>query len=282
MRSSGSSTAGQCSDGSAVSHHVEVDAPASASAARAQPLADVAPLGVRVSSGISGAPGPPRRGRRPRCVCPGGSRRPRARAAHLRRPCSIPISKAVLGVARCACAGGSLETEAMDGSASPAEPEAARSPSRSSSRVGACEVAWRSRARRASSGDMPQPSSVTATRSLHRLSRTLHPDPRPRRRRQAFSTSSLTTEAGRSTTSPAAIWSIRASGRSLRTSASATLSLSCGPVWTRLSPQGDGVPQVLRWGANRPPEPVKPDALELANSVDNPPEFQNRFRAFVP
>ena len=64
-------------------------------------------------------------------------------------------------------------------------------------------VAWRSRASLASSGDMPEPSSVTTIRAA--------PPPwtstRTRRAPASteFSTSSLTTEAGRSTTSPAAI-----------------------------------------------------------------------------
>ena len=66
------------------------------------------------------------------------------------------------------------------------------------------EVAWRSKARRASSRTMPWPLS-TMRMSLR------PPASTSTRMRVApasseFSRSSLTTEAGRSTTSPAAIW----------------------------------------------------------------------------
>ncbi len=92
-------------------------------------------------------------------------------------------------------------TAQMAGSASPRKPSVVMA-SRSSS-AASLEVAWRRRARSTSSLDMPMPSSVT------RISA------RPASRRStvtwvasassAFSTSSLATEAGRSTTSPAAI-----------------------------------------------------------------------------
>jgi hypothetical protein len=87
-------------------------------------------------------------------------------------------------------------------------------------------VAWRSSARRASSACMPQPSSVTAMKS--------RPPARTSTRSRfaaassAFSTSSFTTEAGRSTTSPAAIWSTSASGRA-RTRRPVRGGLGCSP-----------------------------------------------------
>ena len=92
-------------------------------------------------------------------------------------------------------------TAQMAGSASPRKPRVVIA-SRSAS-VASFDVACRSRARSTSSLDMPTPSSVTRIRA------------RPASRRStvtwvhsassAFSTSSFTTEAGRSTTSPAAI-----------------------------------------------------------------------------
>jgi hypothetical protein len=84
-------------------------------------------------------------------------------------------------------------------------------------------VAWRSSASRASPGVIPQPSSATAIQS--------RPPPRSSTRTRlapassAFSTSSFTTEAGRSTTSPAAIWSISASSRRRTRGASAELDM---------------------------------------------------------
>ncbi len=58
---------------------------------------------------------------------------------------------------------------------------------------------------------MPQPSSPIAIRALPPLSSWISISPAPAS--SAFSTSSLTTDAGRSTTSPAAIWLTRVSGR---------------------------------------------------------------------
>src|SRR5581483_11955347 len=72
-------------------------------------------------------------------------------------------------------------------------------------------VAWRWKARAISPGGMPQPSSTT------RMSRS--PPPRTSTRTwrapasSAFSTSSFTTDAGRSTTSPAAMRSAAGGGR---------------------------------------------------------------------
>ena len=80
-----------------------------------------------------------------------------------------------------------------------------------SSAVRSFEVAWRSKASSASSRLMPWPSS------LMRISRRPPASTSTRMRlapaSSAFSSSSFTTEAGRSTTSPAAIWLATWSGR---------------------------------------------------------------------
>ena len=92
-------------------------------------------------------------------------------------------------------------TDAMAASASPRKPIvpiAARS-----SAVRSLEVAWRLKAVRASSGAMPQPLSVTRKKVMppSRISTVTWEAPAS----TAFSSSSFTTLAGRSTTSPAAI-----------------------------------------------------------------------------
>ena len=102
------------------------------------------------------------------------------------------------------------DTELMAASASPRKPMV-MTDSRSS-RLPILLVAWRFKAVASSSGAMPPPSSSTA---INRV-------PPPIRRRvmlrapasMALSTNSRTTEAGRSTTSPAAIWLISSSGSS--------------------------------------------------------------------
>src|ERR1035438_1989624 len=101
------------------------------------------------------------------------------------------------------------ETDAMEGSASPRNPRVAMESRSFTSR--SLLVAWRSKASSASSRNMPQPSSTT------RMSRR-PPDSASTRKSVApasseFSRSSLTTEAGRSTTSPAAILLATWSGR---------------------------------------------------------------------
>ena len=103
----------------------------------------------------------------------------------------------------------SRDTEAMAASASPRNPRvpmARRSSGRPELAGGVAADASS-----ASSGDMPDPSSVTS------MSRVPPPSMATRIERapasSAFSPSSLTTEAGRSTTSPAAIWSMSASLR---------------------------------------------------------------------
>ena len=117
--------------------------------------------------------------------------------ARPRRARASPCRRA----ARAATSTAKRVTAQMAGSASPRKPSVAMA-SRSSS-VASLEVAWRASARSTSSAVIPMPSSVT------RMSW------RPASRRStvtarasassAFSTSSFTTEAGRSTTSPAAI-----------------------------------------------------------------------------
>src|SRR5450755_1128924 len=73
------------------------------------------------------------------------------------------------------------------------------------------EVAWRSKASRASSRTMPQPLSVIWMSFLPPASITILMRVEPASR--AFSSNSFTTEAGRSTTSPAAILLATCSGR---------------------------------------------------------------------
>jgi hypothetical protein len=100
------------------------------------------------------------------------------------------------------------DTDAMLGSASPRNPSVSIA-----ARSSACAillVAWRSIASRASSGSMPSPSSSTRISFLPPSSTAIAMRRAPAS--SAFSTSSLTTEAGRSTTSPAAIWLARSEG----------------------------------------------------------------------
>ena len=114
-------------------------------------------------------------------------------------PASTVIAQAC-GSPACRVVMVSRATAPIEGSASPRKPSV-RMSSRSSS--GSFEVAWRSTASARSSRVMPAPSSLT------RIS--LRPPPsvttsmRVAPASSAFSTSSLTTLAGRSTTSPAAM-----------------------------------------------------------------------------
>ena len=92
-------------------------------------------------------------------------------------------------------------TEAILGNASPRNPNV-RIPSKSeASRI--LLVAWRSSASSASSGPIPCPSSLTRIKERPPLSTLTSTFLAPAS--SAFSTSSFTTDAGRSTTSPAAI-----------------------------------------------------------------------------
>ena len=100
-------------------------------------------------------------------------------------------------------------TEAMEASASPRKP---RVPTFSRSlREAIFEVAWRARASGNCSLSMPRPLSVMAMRFTPPSSRRTVICVAPES--SAFSSSSLTTADGRSTTSPAAICEISWSGR---------------------------------------------------------------------
>jgi hypothetical protein len=92
-------------------------------------------------------------------------------------------------------------TAQMAGSASPRKPSVTMA-SRSAS-VASLEVACRRRARSTSSGDMPTPSSLTRISARPASLRSTVTC--VLRASSEFSTSSFTTDAGRSTTSPAAI-----------------------------------------------------------------------------
>jgi hypothetical protein len=99
-------------------------------------------------------------------------------------------------------------TDATDGSASPRKPSVATA-SRSSM-LAILLVAWRCTANGNSAASMPPPSSRMRIRRTPPSSSSMSIRCAPAS--SAFSTSSLTTDAGRSTTSPAAIWLIRTSG----------------------------------------------------------------------
>ncbi|SPF32486.1 hypothetical protein SBA4_1160002 [Candidatus Sulfopaludibacter sp. SbA4] len=103
----------------------------------------------------------------------------------------------------------SLETDAMEGSASPRNPRVAMESRSFTSR--SLLVAWRSKASSASSRSMPQPSSTMRIRRRPPDSTSTRRSVEPAS--SEFSSSSLTTEAGRSTTSPAAILLATWSGR---------------------------------------------------------------------
>ena len=94
-----------------------------------------------------------------------------------------------------------LETEAMDGSASPLNPNVEIENKSSFEYI--FEVAYRSIASMASSRDRPEPLSLMRIRDLPPFS--ISTEIRSAPASMLFSTSSLTTETGRWTTSPAAI-----------------------------------------------------------------------------
>ena len=102
-------------------------------------------------------------------------------------------------------------TEAIEGSASPRKPSV-RMSVRSSS--GSLEVQWRSTASRSSSADMPTPSSTTERKVRPPSFRVTAMRRAPAS--SAFSTSSFTALAGRSTTSPAAMRLTSVEGRRRR------------------------------------------------------------------
>ena len=132
----------------------------------------------------------------------------RARRAAARR-CAHRAGRRWAG-RRSATAMASSETEAMAASASPRKPMV---PTDSrSARLPILLVAWRRSASGSSSRGMPPPSSSTAISRTPPASRRTVTWVAPAS--SALSTSSRTTEAGRSTTSPAAIWLISSSGSS--------------------------------------------------------------------
>ena len=110
----------------------------------------------------------------------------------------------------------SRDTLAIDGSASPRNPIVAIPQRSSTPRI--FEVACAVSASRASAGLIPQPSSVTRTRLRPPAAVSIAIVRAPAS--SALSTSSLTTLAGRSITSPAAIWSITSAGNTRITSIS--------------------------------------------------------------
>src|ERR1700736_6608526 len=97
----------------------------------------------------------------------------------------------------------------MAGSASPRKPNV-ETPTRSEASL-ILDVPCRASARGTSSADMPAPSSLTRTSLRPPSSTAISIADAPAS--IEFSTSSFTTEEGRSTTSPAAIWSATALGR---------------------------------------------------------------------
>ncbi len=99
-------------------------------------------------------------------------------------------------------------TLAIEGSASPRKPKVVTSSIASS---GSLEVAWRSSASAMSRRSIPEPSSVTSIRDNPPSAMLTAIRVAPAS--TAFSTSSLSAAAGRSTTSPAAIRLTRVSGR---------------------------------------------------------------------
>ena len=133
--------------------------------------------------------------------CEAGAGAPSApsRASTL-QACSAPLEREVSD---------SRDTEAMLGSASPRNPRVATR-SRSDER---CDLAGRVPGEREaiSCGSMPMPSS--RTRISPQPPRSSSTSMREAPASREFSTSSLTTEAGRSITSPAAIWLMSSSAR---------------------------------------------------------------------
>ena len=114
------------------------------------------------------------------------------------------------------------ETAAILGSASPRKPMVATWSSCSGE--SSLLVAWRSKDKDTSSDGMPAPSSATRMNSTPppRISTVIWEAPAS----IEFSTSSFTTETGRSTTSPAAIRAARAGGRIL-------IGMAYRHYWTR-------------------------------------------------
>ena len=101
-----------------------------------------------------------------------------------------------------------FDTDAIEASASPRNPIDSTCSSSSNERI--LLVAWRVTAKGNCSADMPQPLSEISISVLPPSSRRKVISVAPAS--SAFSSNSLTTDAGRSTTSPAAIWLMSWSG----------------------------------------------------------------------
>ena len=147
--------------------------------------------------------------------------RSRHRRRRSRRPAAAPCCREVSR---------SRATEAMDGSASPRKP--------SDLDRGQVIERWRSCWWHGASAPAAVPRRECRSRCRGRGSgRRRRARSRPRcawrRRRGAFSTSSLMTEAGRSTTSPAAIWSMRWEGKDADGHARRILPSGCPSRGTR-------------------------------------------------
>jgi membrane-associated protein len=121
-----------------------------------------------------------------------------------RQACAAPASRLVM-VTRA--------TLAIDASASPRKPMVATASRSSSDAI--FDVACRASASGRSSGGMPPPSSATRRRFTPPASSCTRMSRLPASR--LFSSNSFSTDAGRSTTSPAAIWLISRSGSSRMT-----------------------------------------------------------------
>ena len=113
------------------------------------------------------------------------------RSSVISQPCAEPAARVTSRT---------RPTAPIEGSASPRKPSVAM---RLRSSSASLEVAWRSTASARSPASMPWPSSATAMAPRPACSSVTSMRRAPASR--AFSTSSLTTEAGRSTTSPAAM-----------------------------------------------------------------------------
>jgi len=135
---------------------------------------------------------------------------PPARAAGLTGPGAAPSASIRLAWAspRLRLARLTRATEAMLASASPRKPRLATRSRSSSAPI--LLVAWRASASGSSSAEMPAPSSCTASSLAPPCSSLTSMREAPASR--LFSISSLSAEAGRSTTSPAAICEISRSG----------------------------------------------------------------------
>jgi len=148
------------------------------------------------------------------------------------------------------------ETDAMEGSASPRNPSVPME-SRSSA-VRSFDVAWRSKASSASSRFMPVPSSITRISCLPPDSTSMRIERAPAS--SEFSSSSFTTDAGRSTTSPAAMRfaTFSASIRILLMRASELIRRFAGSEWELT------IPQLSRSGFRGVGEPQSVVGVEVA------------------